>query len=142
MERIGRVINRLATLNRNDSNQRLKQYQLTGNEGSVLMFFKYQEILHQDELIRKLQIDKSAVTRLLQNMQNKGLIERVPFIKDKRCYEIKLTPLGLEKQKIVDQVFEKKDVDLTKGLSKEDLQELRRMLNVLKENLIRGDENE
>lgn len=38
MERIGRIIHHLAILNRNDSNQRLKEYGLTSNEGSVLMF--------------------------------------------------------------------------------------------------------
>ena len=33
MERIGRIIHHLAILNRNDSNQRLKEYGLTSNEG-------------------------------------------------------------------------------------------------------------
>ena len=40
MERMGKIINRLATLNRNDSNQRLKEYNLTGNEGAILMILK------------------------------------------------------------------------------------------------------
>ena len=84
MERIGRIIHHLAILNRNDSNQRLKEYGLTSNEGSVLMFLSRHSKVYQEELIKELQIDKSAVTRLLQNMENKGLIKRIQSPVDKR----------------------------------------------------------
>lgn len=138
MERMGKIINRLATLNRNDSNQRLKQYNLTGNEGAVLMILeKYPEI-YQEEIIKMLQIDKSAVTRLLQNMEAKGLVKRLPSPDDKRYYLIIITKLGLTKQKLVDHVFSQKDLEIVAGLSIEEQVELRRMLEIIKCNLSGG----
>ena len=73
MDRIGKVINQLAILHRNDSNQRLKQYNLTGSEGAVLLMFNEKPELYQEDIIKKLEIDKSAVTRLLKRMESKKL---------------------------------------------------------------------
>ena len=142
MERIGRMIHYLGLLTRNNSNQRLKQYGLTGNEGSVLMFLKHHQDVYQEQLIKELQIDKSAVTRLLQNMEAKGLVERVALARDKRFYLIKITDLGRQKQDIVDQIFEQKDVDLVAGLSESQQDELRRMLKILEANLKGGKNDE
>ena len=128
MERIGRIIHHLAILNRNDSNQRLKEYGLTSNEGSVLMFLSRHSKVYQEELIKELQIDKSAVTRLLQNMENKGLIKRIQS--------------PVDKQQIVDQTFAKKDFILVSGLSEKEQEELRRMLDVIQTNLKGGKINE
>lgn len=140
MERIGRIIRHLAILNRNNTNQRLKAYKLTSNEATVLMYLKRSQEVYQEDIVKELQIDKSAVTRLLQNMESKGLIKRVPLASDKRFYLIEMTNKGNEKQSLVDQTFEQKDIDLVKGLSEEELLELRRMLNIIKHNL-REDKN-
>ncbi len=138
MERMGKIINRLATLNRNDSNQRLKEYNLTGNEGAILMILKKNPEIYQEDIIKELQVDKSAVTRLLQNMVNKKLVKRIQSPDDKRYYLIAITKQGLEKQKLVDNVFSKKDRDIVAGLSKNEQIELRRMLNIIKYNLEGG----
>ena len=138
MERIGRIIHHLAILNRNDSNQRLKEYGLTSNEGSVLMFLSRHSKVYQEELIKELQIDKSAVTRLLQNMENKGLIKRIQSPVDKRFYLLEMTALDQEKQ----QIFAKKDFILVSGLSEKEQEELRRMLDVIQTNLKGGKINE
>ena len=97
MERMGKIINRLATLNRNDSNQRLKEYNLTGNEGAILMILKKNPEIYQEDIIKE-----------------------------------------LEKQKLVDNVFSKKDRDIVAGLSKNEQIELRRMLDIIKYNLEGG----
>lgn len=138
MERMGKIINRLATLNRNDSNQRLKEYNLTGNEGAILMILKKNPEIYQEDIIKELQVDKSAVTRLLQNMVSKNLVKRIQSPDDKRYYLIAITKQGLEKQKLVDNVFSKKDRDIVAGLSKNEQIELRRMLDIIKYNLEGG----
>ena len=138
MERMGKIINRLATLNRNDSNQRLKEYNLTGNEGAILMILKKNPEIYQEDIIKELQVDKSAVTRLLQNMVDKNLVKRIQSPDDKRYYLIAITKQGLEKQKLVDNVFSKKDRDIVAGLSKNEQIELRRMLDIIKYNLEGG----
>lgn len=135
MDRIGRIIQHLAILNRSNSNQRLKAYKITRNEATVLMYLKSNQEVYQEDIIKELQIDKSAVTRLLQNMESKGLIKRVPLASDKRFYLIEMTDKGNEKQSLVDQTFEQNDIDLVKGLSEEELLELRRMLNIIEHNL-------
>ena len=142
MDRIGKVINQLAILNRNDSNQRLKQYNLTGSEGAVLLMFNEKPELYQEDIIKKLEIDKSAVTRLLKRMESKNLIKRIQAPNDKRYCLIGITESGLEKQKLVDRVFNKKDHDIVAGLSKEEQSELRRMLEIIKNNIDGGKINE
>lgn len=142
MERMGKIINHLATLNRNDSNHRLKQYNLTGNEGAILMILKSRSEIYQEDIVKELEIDKSAVTRLLYNMENKRLIKKVQDVNDKRYYLIKITDLGLEKQKIVDNVFSKKEQEIIMGLSLHQQEELRKMLTVIKNNLRGGKCNE
>ena len=142
MERLGKIINHLAILNRNDSNQRLKQYNLTGSEGAVLLIFKKNYKLYQEDIIKELQIDKSAVTRLLKRMEKKNLIKRIQAPDDKRCCLIGITELGLEKQKLVDNVFSKKDHDIVAGLSKDEQIELRRMLEIIKDNIDGGKNSE
>ena len=142
MDRIGKVINQLAILNRNDSNQRLKQYNLTGSEGAVLLMFNEKPELFQEDIIKKLEIDKSAVTRLLKRMESKNLIKRIQAPNDKRYCLIGITESGLEKQKLVDRVFNKKDHDIVAGLSKEEQTELRRMLEIIKNNIDGGKINE
>lgn len=142
MDRIGKVINQLAILNRNDSNQRLKQYNLTGSEGAVLLMFNEKPELYQEDIIKKLEIDKSAVTRLLKRMESKNLIKRIQAPNDKRYCLIRITESGLEKQKLVDRVFNKKDHDIVAGLSKEEQTELRRMLEIIKNNIDGGKINE
>ena len=117
MDRIGKVINQLAILNRNDSNQRLKQYNLTGSEGAVLLMFNEKPELYQEDIIKKLE-------------------------NDKRYCLIGITESGLEKQKLVDRVFNKKDHDIVAGLSKEEQTELRRMLEIIKNNIDGGKINE
>ena len=142
MDRIRKVINQLAILNRNDSNQRLKQYNLTGSEGAVLLMFNEKPELYQEDIIKKLEIDKSAVTRLLKRMESKNLIKRIQAPNDKRYCLIGITESGLEKQKLVDRVFNKKDHDIVAGLSKEEQTELRRMLEIIKNNIDGGKINE
>ena len=142
MDRIGKVINQLEILNRNDSNQRLKQYNLTGSEGAVLLMFNEKPELYQEDIIKKLEIDKSAVTRLLKRMESKNLIKRIQAPNDKRYCLIGITESGLEKQKLVDRVFNKKDHDIVAGLSKEEQTELRRMLEIIKNNIDGGKINE
>ena len=142
MDRIGKVINQLAILNRNDSNQRLKQYNLTGSEGAVLLMFNEKPELYQEDIIKKLEIDKSAVTRLLKRLESKNLIKRIQAPNDKRYCLIGITESGLEKQKLVDRVFNKKDHDIVAGLSKEEQTELRRMLEIIKNNIDGGKINE
>lgn len=135
MERIGRIINKLAILNQLNTNCRLKDYSITSNEASVLMSLKRKQEIHQDDLVKELQVDKSAVTRLIHKMEDKGLIKRKQDSIDRRQYIIKMTNKGKQKQELIDDAFNQKDIDLVKNLSSNEQQELRRMLNIIKENL-------
>lgn len=142
MERVGKIINRLAIINHNDSNRRLKELGLSENEGSILMILKNGQSIYQESIIKELQVDKSAVTRLLKSMESKGLIKRIQSDKDKRYFLIEITELGVKKQVLVDDVFRQKDINIVDGLSFEEQGELKRMLKVIKNNLMRGENNE
>ena len=48
--------------------------------------------LTHDELSKMMQIDKSAVTRIITNLENKGYVTRTVSESDRRCKHIYLTP--------------------------------------------------
>lgn len=142
MEHIGKIINHLANLNRNNANQRLKKYSLTGNEGTILMMLNPDKQIYQEDIINYLRVDKSAVTRLLKNMEEKGYIKRINALNDKRYFLIKLTEKGIEKRQIVEKEFDLKNRDIVAGLSDKEQHELIRMLMIIERNLEGGNNYE
>ena len=58
---------------------------LTRNDGGLLM-----------ELSKGLMLDKSAITRMAERLEKKGLIDRRPCPRDGRAVRVHLTPAGRE----------------------------------------------
>ena len=139
---LSRLISILHNQKNSYMNVQLKEFGLSHGQAITLKIIYEENNIKQEYLNKRLQIDKSAVTRLLQNMENKGLIKRIQSPVDKRFYLLEMTALGQEKQQIVDQTFAKKDFILVSGLSEKEQEELRRMLDVIQTNLKGGKINE
>ncbi|MET0660042.1 MAG: MarR family transcriptional regulator, partial [Steroidobacteraceae bacterium] len=46
------------------------------------------------ELCRELDYDTGSMTRMLSRLEEKGLIKRVPSVRDRRLVELQITPAG------------------------------------------------
>ncbi|SDW18565.1 MarR family winged helix-turn-helix transcriptional regulator [Paenibacillus sp. PDC88] len=73
---------------------RLKSYDITTEQWSVLLQIYMNEGLNQREIAVKAYKDQPTTTRILDMLEKKNLIIRKPSQKDRRAFELFLTDLG------------------------------------------------
>lgn len=59
------------------------------------------DYLAPSQISQELSMDSSSITGLLDRMENKGLVKRVPHAEDRRALHVMLTPLGKSLKKVV-----------------------------------------
>ena len=75
-------------------NNALKPFGVSSSECPVLMGAAIEEGVSQEELTRRIRIDKSATARALQSLEKKGFIERREDPEDRRVKRVYLTADG------------------------------------------------
>jgi MarR family transcriptional regulator, transcriptional regulator for hemolysin len=115
---------------------RLQPYGLTEATWLPLLRIARSEApMRQNELAASLSLDGSSVVRLLDALENSGLVERCEDVADRRAKSLVLTPRG---RRMVDQVERvSQDIrDLVLGeVSDEDLTGSLRLLETVKDRL-------
>ncbi|MBS0986248.1 MarR family winged helix-turn-helix transcriptional regulator [Acetobacter thailandicus] len=92
---LGRMLNQTARLWRHILNIRLLPYGLTDATWQPLLELKRQNRpMHQKDIAEALFLDKSSVVRTLRNLEQQGLITRVPDKNDRRAHYIVITDEG------------------------------------------------
>ena len=82
----------------------LKEQKIGAAEYPVLLRLYRGDGLTQEEITRDLSVDKSAVTRVIQTLLDKGLVERRKDEKDRRCNRIFLTSLANAQRENIKQI--------------------------------------
>jgi MarR family transcriptional regulator, transcriptional regulator for hemolysin len=115
---------------------RLQAYGLTEATWLPLLRIARSEApMRQNELAASLSLDGSSVVRLLDALENSGLVERCEDMADRRAKSLVLTPRG---RRTVDQVERvSQDIrDLVLGeVSDEDLMQSLRLLETVRDRL-------
>ena len=88
-------------------NRELQTVDLTAAELTYLNFIYIQDGLTQDELARSCCVDKAAVTRAIQRLEKKGVIERKPDAADKRANRIYLTEKAMYYKQVIEEMRQK-----------------------------------
>ena len=91
-------------------------------------------------LSRLLQTDKGNVTKLLNSMESKGLITRVPTQKDQRRKALRLAPGGESLLPDLYRVMSEWESECLEGLSPEDREGYQRLSGTVISNLMRMNE--
>lgn len=94
---IGQLVDRFMRHIHNDLGQRAPSFdrEKVGPAGGlVLMTLGDMEPVPMHELVRVIARDKAQITRLLQSLGNKGLVEKFPSIDDGRVCMLRLTHKG------------------------------------------------
>lgn len=115
-----------------------KGHDVTPEQLTVMARLFEQEGMNQSQLGEKVLKDRHNMTRILNLLEKKGLIERRPDGNDKRAYRLYLTENGrsvLRKAAPVVRIHWEKRIE---GLSQEDLRGLRRILGHMSENLLKS----
>ena len=72
-----------------------KQLGLSHAQMSMLYLLFYHKQSSVKQIAEYLGISKSAVTQLMDPLVNEGLVQRQPYLKDRRIVHLSLTPDGL-----------------------------------------------
>ena len=122
--RIGSLIYITGTLIRGLSSQTFaeKGYDLTPDQYVILyLLLKNDEIMYQRQLAEVMLKDRANISRIIDIMHQKGLLEKIPDSNGRKIYKLIVT----EKNKEIKERIFPTDIDLikmiTNGISKEEL---------------------
>ena len=100
--------------------QILKDVGISAAEYPILICLNYQDGITQEEITERLGIDKSAVTRVIQSLYEKGMVERKKDKIDRRCNRIYLTEEGKKTKEPNEQTKKEWSDTLMKGMTEEE----------------------
>ena len=132
MERRGRPIGFLVKQINNvfekELNERLKDIGITSSQCAVLdyLFHTSKEEVSQRDVEKNLNLKNPTVTGILRRLDEKGYILCVPNAHDKRKKNIYLTEKAYDIQRRMEADRRKLDRELTRGLTKREVEALRK----------------
>lgn len=115
----------------------LRQYDLTTEQFAVLYRLSQQDGINQKELALRSAKDQPTITRILDALSKKGVIEKKLNESDRRAFLISLSPKGWE---LVDQAAPseaKAIAEVFAGISPEQMDQLRQILSAMNANIDR-----
>lgn len=121
-------------------NQQLKKLELSHGQAFVIHAIGENGMVQQDELTRNLEIDKSAVTRILKLLENKNIVRKSVDTRDRRGYKIFLTDEGKKLYPEVNRIIKNVNMTLCQGMSQDEQDLLFDLLLKMKNNLEINDE--
>lgn len=95
---------------------------------------EHEDMIAQDfcEIFR---VDKSAVQRKIDHLQDRRLLAKIPDSKDRRRKVLAITKQGLEQLQQARPILEKSFAQLTQGISEEELRQLAKVLHTIQNNV-------
>lgn len=108
---------------------------LTPDMWSVLAYLWHEDGQTQLDLCVATSRDKPNMTRLLDNLEKRDLVERIQDSSDRRANRVFLTNKGLALKKDVHPIIDEAVEKGLEGLSEQDLESVRRILKVVMDNL-------
>lgn len=128
-ESVGYLISRVRSTLANMVTQRsMAELGITSQQGSILFMVASGKCVVAAELAREYGIDASAVTRLIDRLEKRGLLQRVRSNEDRRVVRLALTPEGLEIAAKMPALFNGVLENLLSGFSAEEVGFLKSML--------------
>jgi len=132
---IGFITNRASKIIVDEFNRRLKSSGLTRVKWMALYYIGKEEGISQKELSHKMNVNESSIVRLLDRMEKEELSIRVRDTQDRRITKISLTPKGKALRNELMPLGEQFQDDATKGISQEQLDAFKYVLDKMLSNL-------
>ena len=133
---LGPMLGRCAHLARERMDARMSRFGMTPAQTHVLRFLRENGgQMPQRELLENLKVKPSTVNGILDRMEEKGLVERSVSGTDARQRVVALTPAGLEREAEVKQSFLEAEALIARGLTEEETNTLRSLLERVIHNL-------
>ena len=127
-EPIGKYISQIYRKGRAFINKGLLEYDMGYGQMLFLLQLYKQDGISQEDLTKKLSIDKGTTARSIKKLEQEGFIIRSKDEHDKRAYKIFLTDKSKEKQETVCNVLQDWEDILTENITEEERDTLIKIL--------------
>lgn len=131
---VGHQIVHLMTMIRREVELRMAAHGLTDAQWKPLWMLKSGRAGNAIELAREMDVDAGAVTRLIDRLAAKGLIERVRSESDRRVVHLRLTPAGEQVADQVPHVLAAVNNDFLRGFSDSEWKQLHKLIGQMAAN--------
>lgn len=121
------------------ANEKLKSIDLTYAQANVLLQLKVVISLSQDDLCKRLLLDKARVSRLVKQLEEKDYINKNISTTDRRIFEISISEKGMMTIDYILAMLDECNEYILKGLSENEVNQLIMTLDKLVENVKEGD---
>lgn len=113
----------------------MEELGLNHTQWVVLLWIKQGVVRSSAEVCRQMRYDTGSMTRLLDQLENKGLITRSRSLEDRRVVQLSLTAAGEDAyEALLPRVLAQLNAAL-EGFSRDEVTELKRLLRKMMENL-------
>jgi DNA-binding MarR family transcriptional regulator len=113
----------------------LAPYDITPEQAFIIILLNERDGLSQGEIAFALRKDKSSITRMIMSLENKGVMHRITSSYDRRYFKVSLTDKGKSLATNVIPCISGTIDLLQTGFSLEELNELRRLLIKMSDNM-------
>lgn len=133
---VGFVLHDVARLMRKRFEQRSRHAGLTRSQWHVLAILSKNEGIHQKGLADLLEIESITLVRLLDKMQERGLVERRPHLTDRRVTQLFLTPEAVPLLDVMRSLGNQTRGEAMADFSAQEQQQLLDLLSRMREHLL------
>ncbi len=119
---------------RREVDRRMLQHDLTDAQWKPLWLLKLGRASSAIELAREMAVDAGSVTRMVDRLEAKGLLERVRSATDRRIVHLRLTAAGDTVARKVPFVLAAVNNEFLRGFSEPEWKQLRRLLGRMADN--------
>lgn len=134
-ESLGFIINRASMAIKKSFTKRLRPYDLTPEQWSILNRLGEQDGLTQKDLADRTYKDQPNTTRILDKLEKKGMLKRADNPEDRRAFLIFLTEEGEAVRKNIIPITTQLNNDACMGLKKEEREQLIKLLDRVYSNI-------
>ena len=114
-------------------NNSCASYDLTAAQAAIILIVCDFEILTQDEITKRLGIDKSVIAKTVAKMEKQGFLVRSTNKKDKRTYYISPTEKAWQAYPFVKEQIDISFKRMTQKMTEEEREEFKRLLQLAAE---------
>ena len=125
----------------NRAQEMYQEFDLNKSQAGILFTLHQSDSMSQKELARVLRQTPPSVTNAIQKMEQKGYILRKSDEKDQRMLRLHLTEKSQKYLSQVKQTFRQMEAELFEGISKEEKEELRKILLRMLRNVEKNKDN-
>jgi MarR family transcriptional regulator for hemolysin len=133
---VGFLAHDVARLMRKRFEQRAASLGFTRSQWQVLVHLAKNEGIHQSGLADILEVEPITLTRMIDKLEARGLVERRQHPTDRRIWQLYLRPAAHPSISLLRVIGETTRGEALVGLSEADQEHLARTLTLMKSNLI------